>query len=232
MQINSSEFIQYMAFNFKILLMILATCIVWTVLVSSINSIKMAMTGGIVYEPVRLNDMNMMNMMCGCTSNDCACRSVETFKSVSKDQENFSNDDMYSYKKSVSSSYQSIPLTAKDDDNLFFGKANRFIMVENDPVFSGKSKIVFRLEIFSNLFVLDGNVFNQRKNKQAYSVYLVNSKTGDQKFINNLTKDNDGMYKLKYKTSEDVEKLASYDQINIIYSLDEAEQLILYGKFN
>jgi hypothetical protein len=151
---------------------------------------------------------------------------------VSKDQENFSNDDMYSYKKSVSSSYQSIPLTAKDDDNLFFGKANRFIMVENDPVFSGKSKIVFRLEIFSNLFVLDGNVFNQRKNKQAYSVYLVNSKTGDQKFINNLTKDNDGMYKLKYKTSEDVEKLASYDQINIIYSLDEAEQLILYGKFN
>ena len=218
MQINSSEFIQYMAFNFKILLMILATCIVWTVLVSSINSIKMAMTGGIVYEPVRLNDMN--------------CRSVETFKSVSKDQENFSNDDMYSYKKSVSSSYQSIPLTAKDDDNLFFGKANRFIMVENDPVFSGKSKIVFRLEIFSNLFVLDGNVFNQRKNKQAYSVYLVNSKTGDQKFINNLTKDNDGMYKLKYKTSEDVEKLASYDQINIIYSLDEAEQLILYGKFN
>jgi|Laugrespbdmm15sd_2_1035082.scaffolds.fasta_scaffold00671_10 hypothetical protein len=219
LQINSSEFVQYMTFNFKILLMIFATCIVWSVLVSSINSIKLAITGGeVVYEPVRLNGMN--------------CRSVETFKSVSKDQENFSNDDMYSYKKSVSSSYQSIPLTAKDDDNLFFGKANRFIMVENDPVFSGKSKIVFRLEIFCNLFVLDGNVFNQRKNKQAYGVYLVNSKTGDQMFINNLKKDNDGIYKLKYKTSEDVEKLASYDQINIIYSLDEAEQLILYGKLN
>lgn len=230
LQINSSEFVQYMAFNFKILLMIFATCIVWSVLVSSINSIKLAITGGeVVYEPVRLNGMNML---CGCTSNDCACRSIETFKSVSKDQENFSNDDMYSYKKSVSSSYQSIPLTAKDDDNLFFGKANRFIMVENDPVFRGKSKIVFRLEIFCNLFVLDGNVFDQRKNKQAYGVYLVNSKTGDQLFINNLKKDNDGMYKLKYKTSEDVEKLASYDQINIIYSLDQAEQLILYGKFN
>lgn len=242
LQINSSEFVQYMTFNFKILLMIFATCIVWSVLVSSINSIKLAITGGdISYEPVRLNGMNMM---CGCTSNDCACRSVETFKSVSKDQENFSNDDMYSYKKSVSSSYQSIPLTAKDNDNLFFGKANRFIMVENDPVFrgtlpmanpsvrQGKSKIVFRLEIFCNLFVLDGNVFDQRKNKQAYGVYLVNSKTGDQMFINNLKKDNDGMYKLKYKTSEDVEKLASYDQINIIYSLDQAEQLILYGKFN
>lgn len=219
LQINSSEFVQYMTFNFKILLMIFATCIVWCVLISSINSIKLAITGGeVVYEPVRLKGMN--------------CQSVETFKSVSKGQENFSNDDMYSYKKSVSSSYQSIPLTAKDDDNLFFGKANRFIMVENDPVFNGKSKIVFRLEIFCNLFVLDGNVFNQRKNKQAYGVYLVNSKTGDQMFINNLKKDNDGIYKLKYKTSEDVEKLASYDQINIIYSLDEAEQLMLYGKFN
>lgn len=226
-----TEFEQYIAFNFKILLMIFVTCIVWSVLVSSINSIKVAMTGGgIVYEPVRLNGMNML---CGCTSNDCACRSVETFKSVSsKDQENFSNDDMYSYKKSVSSSYQSIPLTAKDDANLFFGKANRFIMIENDPVFRGKSNIVFRLEIFCNLFILDGNVFDQKKNKQAYSVYLVNSKTGAQKFIDNLKKDNDGMYKLKYKTSEDLEELASYDRINIIYSLDQAEQLILYGKFN
>lgn len=226
-----TEFEQYIAFNFKILLMIFVTCIVWSVLVSSINSIKVAITGGgIVYEPVRLNGMNML---CGCTSNDCACRSVETFKSVSsKDQENFSNDDMYSYKKSVSSSYQSIPLTAKDDENLFFGKANRFIMIENDPVFRGKSNIVFRLEIFCNLFILDGNVFDQKKTKQAYSVYLVNSKTGAQKFIDNLKKDNDGMYKLKYKTSEDLEELASYDRINIIYSLDQAEQLILYGKFN
>ena len=63
-------------------------------------------------------------------------------------------------------------------------------------------------------------------------MYLVNSKTGAQKFIDNLVKENDGMYKLKYKTLEDVEELASYDQINIIYSLEQAEQLLLYGKFN
>ena len=61
---------------------------------------------------------------------------------------------------------------------------------------------------------------------------MVNSKTGAQKFIDNLVKENDGMYKLKYKTLEDVEELASYDQINIIYSLEQAEQLLLYGKFN
>ena len=229
LQINSSEFVQYMAFNFKILLMIFVIFIIWSIFVSSIKSIKTAITGDIVYEPIRLNGMNMM---CECISNDCSCRSIETFGSVSKDQENFSNDDMYSYKKSASSSYQSIPLTAKDDENLFFGKANRFITIENDPVFRGKSKIVFRLEIFCNLFVLNGNVFDQRKNTQAYSVYLVNSKTGAQKFIDNLVKENDGMYKLKYKTLEDVEELASYDQINIIYSLEQAEQLLLYGKFN
>jgi hypothetical protein len=105
-------------------------------------------------------------------------------------------------------------------------------MIENEPVFHGKSKIVFRLEIFCNLFVLDGNVFDQRKDKQAYGVYLVNSKTGAQKFLGNLTKENDGMYKLKYKTSENIEDLASYDQVNIIYSLEQAEQLLLFGKFN
>ena len=229
MQIDSSEFVQYMTFNLKLLCMILVTCILWSIFISSIQSIKTAITGDIVYEPVQLNGMNMM---CGCTSNECACRSIETFTSISKNKEHFSNDDMYSYKKSVSSSYQSIPLTSKDNENLFFGKANRFIMIENDPVFRGKSKIVFRLEIFCNLFVLDGNVFDQRKNKQAYSVYLANSKTGQQKFIDNLIKDQDGMYKLKYKTSENIEELASYDQVNIIYSLDTSEQLLLYGKFN
>lgn len=228
---SDSEFVQYMTFNFKILLMICTTLIIWSIFISSINSIRASLYGGnIVYEPVKLNGMNMM---CGCTNKECACTTVENFSSISSDnnKEHFSNDDMYSYKRSVSSSYQSIPLTAKDDENLFFGKANRFLMIENDPVFNGKSQIVFRLEIFCNLFVLDGNVFDQRKNKQAYAVNLVNSKTGEQKFIDNLIKESDGIYKLKYKTAENVETLASYDQVNIVYSLENAEQLVLYGKF-
>lgn len=216
---DSSEFIQYMTFNFKILLMISTTIILWSLFISCINSIRTGMGGDIIYEPVKLNGMDMI---CGCSDNACACRSIE----------NFSNDEMYSYKQSASSSYQSIPLTPKDDENLFFGQANRFIMIENEPVFGGKGKIVYRLEIFCNLFVLDGNIFDQKKSLQSYGVYLSNSKTGDSKFLNNLVKENDGMYKLKFKTSEDIEKLASYDQVKIIYNLEKGEELLLSGKFH
>ena len=216
---DSSEFMQYMTFNFKILLMISTTIILWSLFISCINSIRAGMGGDIIYEPVKLNGMDMI---CGCSNNSCACRSIE----------NFSNDEMYSYKQSASSSYQSIQLTPKNYENIFFGQANRFIMIENEPVFGGKCKIFYRLEIFCNLFVLDGNIFDQKKSLQSYGVYLSNSKTGDSKFLNNLVKENDGMYKLKFKTSEDIEKLASYDQVKIIYNLEKGEELLLSGKFH
>lgn len=223
---DSSEFIQCMTFNFRLLFAISMFFILWSILMSCLNSIKLGFDDNIIYEPVKLNGMSMM---CGCNKTNCACKSIEQF-------ENFSNDEMYSYKKSPSSSYQSIPLVAKDDENLLFGQANRFIMIENDPVFEGQgqgpSKITYRLEIYCNLFVLGGNIFNQKLDQQMYKVYLINSKTGEVKYLNNLTKDNDGMYKLKYKTTNDIEKLVKYDQINIVYTLNKDEQLLLSGKFH
>ena len=65
-----------------------------------------------------------------------------------------------------------------------------------------------------------------------YKVYLINSKTGDRKYLDNLKKDNDGMYKLKYKTTKNIAELVPYDEINIVYSLDKDEQLLLSGKFH
>ena len=220
--IDSSEFIQCMTFNFRLLFAISMFFIIWSTLVSCFNSIKAGFDDNITFEPVKLNGINMM---CSCNKSNCACKSIEEFG-------NFSNDQMYSYKKSPSSTYQSAILVSKDNDNLLFGNANRFIMIEKNPVFGGPSKITYRLEFYCNLFVLDGNIFNQTKGRQMYKVYLINSKTGDRKYLDNLKKDNDGMYKLKYKTTKNIAELVPYDEINIVYSLDKDEQLLLSGKFH
>ena len=146
-------------------------------------------------------------------------------------QENFSNDEMYSYKSSMSSNYQSIPLLApldenKNPENLFFGKANRFIYKHND-------EYVYSLEIYCNLLVLDGNIYDKAQRntiKQKYKVYLVNSKTKETSFLDNLVKDGDGIYKLKYKSNQS-EALLKYDIVKINYSLDDKEQTLLQGNF-
>ena len=131
----------------------------------------------------------------------------------------------------MSSNYQSIPLLApldenRNPENLFFGKANRFIYKHND-------EYVYSLEIYCNLLVLDGNIYDKTQRntiKQKYKVYLVNSKTKETSFLDNLVKDGDGIYKLKYKSNQS-EALLKYDIVKINYSLDDKEQTLLQGNF-
>ena len=147
--------------------------------------------------------------------------------------EQFSNEEMMSYSYERSSEYQNIPLLALFDENnnpknLFFGQANRYVISKN-------SKLNYRLEIYCNLLVLNGNIYDTAKKvDHMYKVILINTKNGEQIFLDKLKKDGDGMYKLKFN-SLDKNKEASdyirYDKIQIVYSLDGKDEVLLEGKF-
>ena len=106
-----------------------------------------------------------------------------------------------------------------------FGQANRYVyIVDNNPI--------YRLEVFVNLLVLNGNVYDFKGKsdvKHKYSVILENSKTKQKIIVGDLIKDGDGMYKLKYITKTDVEKLSQYDVINITYTVNDKTTNILSG---
>jgi hypothetical protein len=148
--------------------------------------------------------------------------------------EEFSNDNMMSYSYEKTSSNQSIPLLALVDENnnpknLFFGKADRYI-------FSKNSKLNYRLEIYCNLLVLNGNIYNKSKDvSQMYIVYLINTKTNEKIFLDELKKDGDGMYKLKFNSldkNKEAKDFIQYDKIQIIHSINNKEEILLQGKFN
>lgn len=149
--------------------------------------------------------------------------------------EHFSNDVMYSYKTAQMSNFQSVPLTAPDTkqnspSNLVFGQAMRYITIEDD-------KTMYSLEIYANLYVLDGNILNITEGKvaQAYKVYLISDQQPDSKqvFIGNLNKDGDGIYKLKFKTPDNpLKNLCSYGQILVVYEIDGKQTVLLQGVFN
>ena len=137
----------------------------------------------------------------------------------------------FSYEKS--SEYQSIPLLAQMDENnnpknLFFGQANRFVISKN-------GKLNYRLEIYCNLLVLNGNIYDTvQKVDHMYKVFLINTKTGEQVFLDVLKKDGDGMYKIKFNSidiNKEAQEFIGYDKIQIIYSLDNKDDILLEGKF-
>lgn len=250
-----SEFINWLSFNFKIFLWIITICL----LLACINLLFMRRRGIMYHHPMvqSINGMvtgMMTGMMCKCEKGKCKCKELDlsqiqdqlqrNMQKLPIDlpvempnelpieiQENFSNDEMYSYKSATSSNYQSVPLLApldenKNPENLFFGKANRFIYKHND-------EYVYSLEIYCNLLVLDGNIYDKAQRNtinQKYKVYLVNSKTKETSFLDNLAKDGDGIYKLKYKSNQS-EALLKYDIVKIVYSLDNKEQTLLQGNF-
>lgn len=132
------------------------------------------------------------------------------------------NADTTEYFSQVSSSsyvdFQSIPLTAPDSSlnyplHLMFGQADRHI---NDDKYT--------LKISSNLYVLDGNIFNQNKNgKQSYNAYLMKKDNSKLK-IGDLKKDGDGLYKLTF-SSQDRTNLETYKYVAIFYN-DETPLLV------
>jgi len=178
------------------------------------------------YDPVKLRGRGNVNyMMCKCLNGRCKCKS--NMRNV-QNIENFSNDEMYSFKTSQESSYQSIPLLSPNDDNLMFGQAKRFVS-------SVDGTFVYRLEIYCNLLVLDGNIYDKapiNTIKHKYTVFLQNTKQKGKVHVGDLIKDGDGIYKLKFISKEHVEELAAYDKVHIMYTLNDNEQPILSGTFH
>lgn len=140
-------------------------------------------------------------------------------------QENFSNDDTYAYSPASSASYQSVPLTSPNSkenapSNLLFGQANRYISHDGDAS-------MFTLDVFANLFVLNGNVFQKGDPpKHLYKAYLADDTK--QIELGALNKDGDGIYKLKF-TSTKVEDLVKLRNISIVYDRDGEKQTLLVG---
>lgn len=153
-------------------------------------------------------------------------------------RENFSNDSIFGYSDIVApnySNYQTTPLTPENTkegnpSNLLFGQANRIITTTDNLM-------TLNLNIFANLYVLNGNPFGQDtlqdiKKDQQYLVYL--AKNGkDLKLIDQLTKEQDGLYKLKFKTKdqEQIKDLMTYNELIIKYKIDNQSTVLLKGRF-
>jgi len=148
-------------------------------------------------------------------------------------KEEFGNDQFYSYKDAINKgyfTYQNIPLTS--DHNLVFGQAKRYF----HPQFISSSKPIYLLEVYANLYILDGNPFGKKSLevdtsfKHKYIVYLHNTKTGEKENMGQLLRDNDGLYKLKFN-SEDINKYGNFNQIEIAYQSPQGEKSIIKGNF-
>lgn len=161
---------------------------------------------------------------CDCTkcqqsdvSHDTNCNCSEC-----KQIEQFSNDTMFSTKPQISSRYAKAEMIG-EDENLQFGETNRYIYTNKN----GTPEI--RYDIYANLYILNGNVFDQSDSKQAYSVMLKNPE-GKTFKLGNLHRDGDGMYKLKV-ISGDVNVLVGYNKVEITYTLGKDARTVISGHF-
>jgi hypothetical protein len=152
--------------------------------------------------------------------------------------EPFANDEFYSYKDVAYSNYQSASLTSPNDidgnqKDILFGQVTRIIDVAGDVP-------VFHLDVYSNLYVINGNPFSEYSNikteqnklklNSKYKVFLENSRTNKNILIGYLNKDNDGLYKLKLKTI-DIKKYIDYDRIAVVFFNGEKDETLLQGRF-
>jgi hypothetical protein len=147
--------------------------------------------------------------------------------------EGFANDQFYSYKDTINpgySTYQNAALTS-NTNNLIFGQAKKYVFSNIKT-----SKPIYSIEIFANLYVLNGNPFGSEKLslnqsfKHKYVAYLKNTKTGKQINIGQLLRDGDGVYKLKFK-SEDVNEYVIFNEIEIVHESPQKQTTVLNGKF-
>ena len=219
----SSEFGGWLSFNLKILFTLFVVYLISSSIMSSLMPMPMPMP--MTDDKIMFVPPEMKGCPCGKCPRSCPCGKCKRLLI-----EEFSDDKLYSYKKNRYADYQSIPLLAKNDEfnnpeNLLFGQANRHIYIKDDIM-------IINFEIFCNLFVLDGSIYGESKRvNQKYKVYLLNDKTKSKMFLNDIEKDGDGIYKLKVK-SKDVETLVKYNVVEIVYSLDDKEQVILRGHFS
>lgn len=176
----------------------------------------MSLMSQVCYDSAAANPVSRTQPTCGCAR----CRRAV--------QENFSNDDMYSYSSASSASYQSIPLTSPNTQentpsNLLFGQANRYISTNNEVT-------VFTVDINANLYVLNGNIFQKGDPiNHSYKAYLGDGKK--QIELGELKKGGDGIYKLKF-TSQNTKELVNMRSLSIVYDKDTEKQTLLVGQFS
>ena len=214
-------------FQLKLILFIIFIII----LVSSLSSLSTSLF------PMKSCRHPMKNCACcakgNCDNNNCYCGCGS--------MENFSNDLFYSYKDTINpnySNYQTTPLTPIDNQegnpsNLLFGQANRIVSTIKDVM-------NLDLNIFADLFVINGNPFGQdninkdfSNNSQKYNVYM-SKNGGNLKFVDVLTKENDGIYKLKFRTknTDQIKDMLTYNEIVIKYQVNDKEIILLKGRFS
>lgn len=205
------------------LILLLLTVICMTSLFMSVTSVMFPVDDRtqsedtVMYKPARRK--------CGCQK----CR---------QRVEQFSNDVMFSYKTAERSNHQTITLTSPDNQQnapstMLSGQASRYITRSSawkDDM--NDNEAVYALDVHAYLYVLDGNILNQtqEKIKHHYSTYLV--KEGSPPLsIGQLTKDGDGVYKLKF-TSKEVQDLVTYDYLYVTYEVDNKKMVLIQGKFD
>jgi hypothetical protein len=207
------SFVDCMNLNMRLLFTISLTIMLICLFISCLNSLfAKPQDYDIAYRPVSMKG-----------NGKCKRMEYEDFKNIT-DTESFSNDSFYSFKISKSARYQSIPLLDPENKNIIFGKAQRYIFSKND-------EMIYRLDIDSNLYVLNGNVFDSEKVDQKYDAVLHNSKTNKNLHIGNLKKDGDGIYKLSFISNNKIQELAEYDTLHIFYTVNDKADLILAGTF-
>jgi len=143
-------------------------------------------------------------------------------------KEEFQNT-MSTFQTYGGSNFQSIPLTGpdgtdSDPGNLVFGQANRSIRQIDDFV-----NVI--IDINANLYVLDGNVFDQNKDAktQSYKAYLTDDRNS-QILLGELKRYNDGLYKLKYTTNNATE-VTEHRNLIITYERNGDKSVLLSGRF-
>ena len=111
-------------------------------------------------------------------------------------------------------------------------KQLHLLPVDDDILLSGHGLLYYsdthlRLDLYCNLYVLNGNIFEQPfSNKHEYQVYLLNSKINKQTTIGSLKKDGDGIYKLTY-TSTQPNLFLQNTELRIAYNSDNRSTDIL-----
>lgn len=120
--------------------------------------------------------------------------------------------------KIIPNKFQLIPLTGLN--TLQFGQLQRTITNIN-----GKVKTLF--DITANLYILDGNIFQEKEKDHVYKLFVTNN-LDDKILVGKLSKDGDGLYKLKKEINDD---LSLYKNVFVVYTKNNIDNNILYGTF-
>jgi hypothetical protein len=221
--LTPTEAVKCMSFNFKVVLYVSFIILLMCLFMSCINMS--------LVRKYELDD-DMPRSPFKCKRGGCAnCILKRRMLRENFENEQTSHGTFTKFEHHQFTNYQSVPLLAPFDENknptnLFFGQANRHILTQD-----GQQS--YKLELYCNLLVLDGNIYDKTKTEDihhAYKVYLIDESSGKKVFLQDLKKDGDGIYKLKF-SSDKVQDLIKYNKINIVYSLDGKEEILLQGTF-